>query len=105
MTEQELDVRELMELCLTENDRRFAGYDLRLLRPTTIPTLVGLALKLMPKPKGRRLEARDGIGRESLDRIDLIHRGRHPPPQRKRAGNRGVGPTAPLALGSWSQRS
>ena len=40
----DMSVPELMALCLSENDRRFAGYDQRLLRPTTMPTLVRLAL-------------------------------------------------------------
>src|SRR5215469_710866 len=33
----------LMGICLAENDRRFAGYDARLLRPTTVPQLVRFA--------------------------------------------------------------
>ncbi|WP_428532584.1 ferritin-like domain-containing protein [Rhodopila sp.] len=37
---------DLMAICLTENDRRFAGYDPRLLRPTTTPTLAALALRI-----------------------------------------------------------
>jgi len=48
VSEVDVSVRELMSLCLAENDRRFAGYDPRLLRPTTMPRLVRLALKLMP---------------------------------------------------------
>ncbi len=40
----ELSVPELMALCLSENDRRFSGYDRRLLRPTTMPSLVRLGL-------------------------------------------------------------
>ncbi len=40
----ELSVPELMALCLSENDRRFSGYDRRLLRPTTMPWLVRLGL-------------------------------------------------------------
>jgi hypothetical protein len=36
-----------MELCLLENERRFAGYDARLRRPTTVPRIVALALRLM----------------------------------------------------------
>ncbi|MBE7158601.1 MAG: ferritin-like domain-containing protein, partial [Rhodospirillales bacterium] len=35
----------LMEICLSENDRRFAGYDERLLRPTTTPALARMAVK------------------------------------------------------------
>ena len=38
---------ELMRLCLAENDRRFAGYDARLLRPTTMPGLVRFALRFL----------------------------------------------------------
>jgi hypothetical protein len=41
-------VRELLALCLTENERRFAGYDARLQRPTTVPALARLALRFMP---------------------------------------------------------
>ena len=49
----DVDVAELMDICLAENDRRLAGYDLRLLRPTTMPWLVRFArrtfLKSHPK--------------------------------------------------------
>jgi hypothetical protein len=47
----EIDTRELMEICLAENDRRLAGYDTRLLRPTTVPFLVRLALRFMPRKR------------------------------------------------------
>ena len=47
VSDVEIEPRELMQLCLAENDRRFAGYDARLLRPTTTPTLVRLALRFM----------------------------------------------------------
>jgi len=40
----EVGVRDLMKLCLEENDRRFAGYDFRLVRPTTVPRLTRFAL-------------------------------------------------------------
>src|SRR5262249_46518926 len=43
----ELKPLELFALCLEENDRRMAGYDQRLLRPTTVPALVRFALRLM----------------------------------------------------------
>ena len=48
---EDISVPELMRICIEENDRRFAGYDRRLLRPTTMPTLVRIALKFMPKPR------------------------------------------------------
>ncbi len=38
---------DLMAICLEENDRRFAGYDPRLLRPTTMPALTRLFLRLV----------------------------------------------------------
>jgi len=37
-------VRALLALCLRENDRRFAGYDPRLLRPETVPRLARFVL-------------------------------------------------------------
>jgi hypothetical protein len=40
----DISAAELMRICLSENERRFAGYDRRLLRPTTTPNLVQLAL-------------------------------------------------------------
>ena len=43
----EVDTAELMRICLAENDRRLGGYDPRLLRPTTVPRLVRLALRVM----------------------------------------------------------
>lgn len=51
MTTEELHLPDLMQLCLSENDRRFSGYDERLLRPTTMPTLVRFALRFMKKKK------------------------------------------------------
>jgi hypothetical protein len=46
----EINVADLMALCLAENDRRLARYDPRLLRPTFMPRMVRLALKVMRKP-------------------------------------------------------
>jgi hypothetical protein len=43
----DVKIGELMMLCLAENDRRFAGYDARLLRPTTMPALVRFAARLL----------------------------------------------------------
>ncbi len=45
----DLGPAELLRLCLQENDRRFGGYDARLLRPQTVPALVRLALRLIRK--------------------------------------------------------
>ncbi len=42
----EVRVPDLLQLCLDENERRFSGYDPRLLRPTTMPALARLALRL-----------------------------------------------------------
>ena len=47
----DVSLRELMGLCLSENDRRFAGYDTRLRRPTTMPNLVRFAIRFMPSGK------------------------------------------------------
>jgi len=46
VSDVDLSPLELMGICLTENDRRFAGYDSRLLRPTTTPALARLAVRL-----------------------------------------------------------
>jgi hypothetical protein len=43
----EITPAQLMKICLSENDRRLAPYDPRLLRPTLVPSLVRLALRLM----------------------------------------------------------
>ncbi|MBB3174119.1 hypothetical protein FHR90_001955 [Endobacter medicaginis] len=47
VSDEEIDVAELMDLCLSENDRRFSGYDPRLLRPTTMPNLVRFARRFI----------------------------------------------------------
>ncbi|MBA5725650.1 ferritin-like domain-containing protein [Bombella favorum] len=45
MTDKQVDFVELMELCLKENERRFAGYDPRLLRPQMAPFAARMALR------------------------------------------------------------
>ncbi|HWT39242.1 MAG TPA: ferritin-like domain-containing protein [Paraburkholderia sp.] len=47
---QSLSTRQLIELCLQENDQRMAGYDRRLVRPMLVPKLARLALRFMGKP-------------------------------------------------------
>lgn len=39
--------KKFFQLCLSENDRRMAGYDSRLLRPMMMPRLVGQLLRFM----------------------------------------------------------
>jgi hypothetical protein len=47
VTDADIGLAELLRLCLAENERRFAGYDPRLLRPRTMPKLVRFALRLL----------------------------------------------------------
>ncbi|WDD91491.1 ferritin-like domain-containing protein [Burkholderia sp. FERM BP-3421] len=46
-----LDPRELIALCLSENERRMAGYDRRLVRPLFVPRMARLALRFLKKKK------------------------------------------------------
>ncbi len=50
VSDADLSPAALMAVCLEENDRRFAGYDRRLLRPTTTPFLARIFVRLF----GRR---------------------------------------------------
>jgi hypothetical protein len=50
VTGNEVSLGDLLTLCLAENDRRFAGYDSRLLRPNTMPRLAQFARRFL----GRR---------------------------------------------------
>jgi len=43
-----LTPREFIDLCLSENERRMAGYDGRLLRPMTVPRLARQVRRLLP---------------------------------------------------------
>ena len=46
----EVTFPELASICLSENDRRLAPYDQRLIRPRFVPAMIRLALKFMRKP-------------------------------------------------------
>ncbi len=50
----DVDVPGLMDLCLSENDRRMADYDPRLLRPTFFPRLVRLARPFLGKSREQK---------------------------------------------------
>ena len=47
----DIELTDLIDLCLAENDRRLAKYDPRLLRPTFVPRMVRLARRFMRAPK------------------------------------------------------
>jgi hypothetical protein len=53
----DLSVAAILDVCLAENDRRMAGYDPRLLRPMFVPRLVRLARRFLrdPQPKGETI--------------------------------------------------
>jgi hypothetical protein len=50
VSDVDLPIATLLDICLAENDRRMAGYDPRLLRPLTVPRLVRLARRFMRTP-------------------------------------------------------
>lgn len=56
VTEGGIGMHDLLQLCLAENERRFAGYDARLVRPTTVPRLVRFALRFARKPRPAPIE-------------------------------------------------
>jgi hypothetical protein len=43
----DINVAELVDICLAENERRMSAYDRRLLRPFAVPALAGLARRFM----------------------------------------------------------
>lgn len=47
----EVSFAELARICLAENDRRLAPYDMRLIRPRMVPAAIRLALRFMKGPK------------------------------------------------------
>ncbi|MDB5413658.1 MAG: hypothetical protein JWR10_1993 [Rubritepida sp.] len=51
VADQDISLGEIIDLCLSENDRRFSGYDERLLRPVTTPWVARLARRFIRIPK------------------------------------------------------
>jgi hypothetical protein len=47
----DIDVGELMDVCLAENDRRLGQYDKRLLRPRFVPAMIRLARRFVFRAK------------------------------------------------------
>lgn len=45
----DFNVREFLELCLSENEKRMAPFDARLIRPTLMPTMIKFVLNFIPK--------------------------------------------------------
>ena len=56
----DIDVAELMQLCLEENDRRLGVYDPRLKRPKFMPFLVRLARRTFLKTRAEKAAKRGG---------------------------------------------
>ena len=53
----EIDVPGLMDLCLSENDRRLGAYDPRLVRPNFFPALVRLARPFLGRSRDQKASA------------------------------------------------
>ncbi len=51
---EDIDVAELIDICLAENERRMSLYDARLLRPFAVPALARLARRFMRPISKRR---------------------------------------------------
>jgi hypothetical protein len=54
VSDVDISPAKLMAVCLTENDRRFSGYDERLLRPTTTPAIARVFCWLAGLVAGRK---------------------------------------------------
>jgi hypothetical protein len=68
VTPGEIGIRDLMALCLLENDRRFAGYDVRLVRPGAVPAMAR-AFLFLTRPWAKKRPGETGpLERQSDDR-------------------------------------
>ena len=97
VTAVEIGFLDLMQICLQENDRRLAGYDPRLCRPTRVPALARFVLavgKLWPSKKrlvvagelrNRRISSYFGRlrGAEGIDNECNLAAGRSDPRHRR----------------------
>ncbi|MFT8423082.1 MAG: ferritin-like domain-containing protein [Gluconacetobacter sp.] len=54
MTNMDVSLRDMIDLCLEENERRFSGYDPRLLRPKLAPNLARFLRLFLRRPSGAR---------------------------------------------------
>jgi len=48
----DFSLRAFLETCLEENDKRLEPYDVRLLRPMLVPSVVRVMVKVLPRKKG-----------------------------------------------------
>ncbi len=51
---EDLSARAFLALCISENDRRLASYDTRLLRPSLVAPIVRIVLKILPPERPAR---------------------------------------------------